>query len=95
MDCPRCGGSLTSYQLADAETVACDDCIYVGVSVDHTSKNQRPEPWTDALERFYRGQQSVEQVEEIVAHEDVPLSDAVIPVFEAADRTDASAEQNG
>ena len=75
MDCPRCGGTLTAYKLGDAETVACDDCVYVGVPVDHTSATERPESWTEALERFYEQHRA----------EDVPLSDAVVPVFEDAD----------
>lgn len=95
MDCPRCGGSLTQYQLADAETVACDDCIYVGVSVDHTSEKGQRESWTEALDRFYQ-EHSAEQVEEVLAHEEVPLSEDVLPVFESAEEqasaTDDDAE---
>ena len=55
MDCPRCGGSLSQYRLGDAETVACDDCIYVGVAVDHTSEPGHRESWTEALDRFEAG----------------------------------------
>jgi hypothetical protein len=90
MDCPRCGGSLTQYQLADADTVACDDCIYVGVAVDHTSEKGSRESWTEALDRFYQ-QHSAEQVEELLDHEDVPVPDDVKPIFERADEADGDA----
>lgn len=85
MACPRCGGSLTVYQLADAQSVACDDCTYVGVSVDHTSDAQQHESWDDAIERFYQGAKSVEQVKELVDHETVPFSDADAVVEELID----------
>jgi hypothetical protein len=78
MDCPRCGGSLTHYQLADAETVACGDCTYVGVPVDHTSEQTHHESWTEALNRFHQ-EHSAEQDKDTA-----PFSAAVIPVFEAA-----------
>jgi len=93
MDCPRCGGSLTEYQLADAETVACDDCSYVGVAVDHTSETGQRESWTEALDRFYQ-EHSAEQVKEVLAHEEVPLSEDVLPVFESAE-AEASADDDG
>jgi len=94
MDCPRCGGSLTRYQLSDAETVACDDCSYVGVSVDHTSEQGRQESWTEALDRFYR-EHSAEQVQEVLAHEAVALSEDVLPVFEAAEEHASEGEPDG
>jgi hypothetical protein len=101
MDCPRCGGSLSQYRLGDAETVACDDCIYVGVAVDHTSEPGHRESWTEALDRFYQ-QHSEEQVEELLDHEDITVPADVKPIFErpaeadgdAADGDDSSGKQS-
>ena len=53
MACPRCGGALISYQLGDAETVVCRDCVYVGITVDHTADGGETESWDDALDRFH------------------------------------------
>lgn len=53
MVCPRCGGPLVFYQLGDAETMACQDCTYVGIAVDHTADGGERESWDDALDRFH------------------------------------------
>lgn len=56
MECPRCGGSLTTFTLAGSRATVCESCEYVGVPADH-----RPEPhdesesWQEALERFHDG----------------------------------------
>jgi len=84
MDCPRCGGTLSSYRLADAETVACDDCIYVGVPVDHTSEGHQRESWTEALDRFYQRHHTSAD------DETAPTSDAVKPVFETTGEATAA-----
>ncbi len=52
MDCPRCGGRLDRYELADRVEASCDDCGYVGVPVDHGSERPTDEPWTDVVERY-------------------------------------------
>ena len=63
MVCPRCGGRLTAYELSDAETVSCEDCSYIGVSVDHTSSGGERESWDEAIDRFY-DQHGAESVDE-------------------------------
>lgn len=52
MDCPRCGGRLDRYELADRVEASCDDCGYVGVPVDHESERPADEAWTDVVERY-------------------------------------------
>ena len=97
MDCPRCGGTLTVYRLAETETVACEDCAYVGVPVDHTSAAERAESWTEALSRFYEQHRSDTPVDEVVTREGVPRPDAVRPVFEdaSASAAEAAAPERG
>ncbi|WP_262176296.1 hypothetical protein [Haloarcula laminariae] len=57
MECPRCGGTVTRYRLGEREAIGCQECAYVGVSVDHTAKRGPPESWDDAIDRFQdRGQ---------------------------------------
>ncbi|MFC7076270.1 TFIIB-type zinc ribbon-containing protein [Haloarcula halophila] len=65
MDCPRCGDPLESYRLGDSETVACGNCSYLGVPVDHKSESRRRESWDDALDRFNDQKQTVKKVTEI------------------------------
>lgn len=60
MECPRCGGDVTVYRLGSNETVACDDCEYAGIPVEHGSEPQPSESWTAAIERFYDGHRSGE-----------------------------------
>jgi hypothetical protein len=52
MDCPRCGGPITVYELGDAVSKVCEDCSYVGVIVDHRREDTDIESWDDALNRF-------------------------------------------
>jgi len=99
MECPRCGGTVTRYRLGERETIGCDECAYVGVSVDHTAEHGPPESWDDAIDRFQAQGQTVERV----TREDLPVEvppadsgadaieaeladevDLVIPVFDAA-----------
>lgn len=53
MACPRCGGTLESYTLSGRRAESCEQCGYVGVSVEHESEPEEVESWNDALERFY------------------------------------------
>jgi len=52
LDCPRCGGTLSTFSLSDATAVACDDCGYVGVEADHSGEPTFAESWADAFARF-------------------------------------------
>lgn len=52
MNCPRCGGSIESFQLGDARSQVCQDCEYVGIPTDHGAERSSSESWSDALERF-------------------------------------------
>jgi hypothetical protein len=97
MVCPRCGGSLTAYELSDAETVSCEDCSYIGVSVDHTSSGGRRESWDEAIDRFYEQHRDetvdAEDVEVLPDDADVLDESAKIkPTYAAAD--DDGREEN-
>ncbi|MFC7165629.1 hypothetical protein [Halospeciosus flavus] len=50
--CPRCGGTLSSYVFFGYETVACDDCGFLDADADHTAHPVERESWDAALERF-------------------------------------------
>jgi hypothetical protein len=52
MDCPRCGGHVTVFELEEAVSRVCEDCSYVGVLVDHRPEDASLESWDDALDRF-------------------------------------------
>jgi hypothetical protein len=54
MACPRCGGDLDRYQHGDDEAVACSDCGWTGISVDHHGEIRTPDTWSDALNRFHQ-----------------------------------------
>ncbi|MBX0285764.1 hypothetical protein [Haloarcula salinisoli] len=69
MNCPRCGGTLTRYRLGERETVGCQECEYVGVTVDHTAEHGPPESWDDAIDRFEEQGQSVAKIR----REDLPV----------------------
>ena len=56
MECPRCGESMTHYQLGDSETWSCEGCQYSGVPVEHRSNKSTPESWDECLQRFYSEQ---------------------------------------
>lgn len=53
MNCPRCGGTVTIYQLDDRESHICGDCEYVGIDVEHGTKPEEVESWDEAMMRFY------------------------------------------
>lgn len=52
-ECPRCRAPLERLSLADVETVACHECGYADVPVDHESEPEQIESWRDAINRFY------------------------------------------
>lgn len=52
MDCPRCGGNVTVFELDEAVSQVCEDCSYVGVLADHRREDVAIESWDDALTRF-------------------------------------------
>ena len=52
MDCPRCGGHVTVFELEGAVSQVCEDCSYVGVVADHRPEGMDVEPWDDALSRL-------------------------------------------
>ena len=56
MECPRCGGPLSRYQLGEKVSYACDRCVYVGIEVSHRTDPRPPESWDEALSRFYHRQ---------------------------------------
>lgn len=53
MECPRCGGPLSRYQLGEKVSYACDECVYVGIEVSHRTDPRQLESWDEALSRFY------------------------------------------
>lgn len=54
MDCARCGGELETYTLGGNEAYVCGECGFVDTPVDHeATPRPEPEPWEEALERFY------------------------------------------
>lgn len=56
MDCPRCGGTLDRYRQGDREAASCPGCGWTGISADHRGDIRAPEPWSEALRRFHRGE---------------------------------------
>ena len=78
MECPRCGGTLTHYTLGEREAFGCQDCAYVGISVDHTAEHGPPESWDDAIDRFQAQGQTVT----VVTRDDLPTE---VPVAELPD----------
>ncbi|MFC6717604.1 hypothetical protein ACFQGT_04020 [Natrialbaceae archaeon GCM10025810] len=54
-ECPRCQAPLERLSLADVETIACRDCGFADIPVDHESERDEPESWRDAINRFYDG----------------------------------------
>ncbi|WP_165872031.1 hypothetical protein [Natrarchaeobius halalkaliphilus] len=53
-ECPRCQGSLERLSLGEASTVACSNCGYADIPVEHDRPRDEPESWRDALNRFYQ-----------------------------------------
>ncbi|MFB6095790.1 MAG: hypothetical protein ABEJ74_00185 [Haloferacaceae archaeon] len=55
MECPRCGGVLTTFTLGEARAVVCESCEYVGVPIDHQPPpGEEGESWDEVLERHRR-----------------------------------------
>ena len=79
MECPRCGGRLTRYRLEDRETVGCQQCAYVGVSVDHTAQHGPPESWDDAIDRFQEQGQTVKRVTSAELPPEIPAAESTEP----------------
>ncbi|RNJ26311.1 hypothetical protein [Halosegnis longus] len=52
MDCPRCGGDVTVFELDEAVSQVCEECSHVGVLADHRREDAPIESWDDALTRF-------------------------------------------
>lgn len=54
MACPRCDTPLTTYALADRDTVAvvCEQCGFADVPAAHGDNDTDRESWDDALDRF-------------------------------------------
>ena len=42
--------------MGGSEATVCDSCGYVGVPADHHGEIESPEPWSEALRRFYARQ---------------------------------------
>jgi predicted nucleic acid-binding Zn-ribbon protein len=63
MDCPRCGERLDRYRQGDREASSCPGCGWTGVSADHHGETRIPEPWSEALRRFYRGERRTLEAE--------------------------------
>lgn len=76
MECPRCGGTLTRYRLGEREAIGCQECAYVGVSVDHTATHGPPESWDDAIDRFQAQGQSVKTETRADLPADVPAAES-------------------
>lgn len=88
MECPRCGGRLTRYRLGEREAVGCQECAYVGVSVDHTAEHGPPESWDDAIDRFQAQGQSVTTVTRADLPADVPAEGEATASPEDAESAD-------
>lgn len=52
MNCPRCGGHVTVFELGEAVSQVCEDCSYVGVLCDHRPEDGEIESWDEALTRL-------------------------------------------
>ncbi|ACV10628.1 conserved hypothetical protein [Halorhabdus utahensis DSM 12940] len=54
MECPRCGGDLTTFALGGekATAVVCESCGFSGVPASHRYEGGEPESWDRAMERF-------------------------------------------
>lgn len=54
MRCPRCGGSLATFAIeeADESAVVCESCGFAGVPASHHSERADEESWERAIERF-------------------------------------------
>lgn len=63
MECPRCGGNLTTFALggAKATAVVCESCGFSGVPASHRYEDGDPESWDRAIERFDSDRPSAER----------------------------------
>jgi hypothetical protein len=54
MRCPRCGGTLTTFSVgeADRSAVVCDACGFADVSASHRPEEADRESWESAMARF-------------------------------------------
>lgn len=88
MDCPRCGGPLSTFavETTDRSAVVCESCGFAGVPASHRSAQQTPESWERAVERFEAAGVSLEQSRQIGRAEAV-----VVPTADPDSRVDAAA----
>ena len=77
MDCPRCNGTVTHFQLDGRESLLCERCGYVGIIATHESTKQPTESWDDVLRRYG----SVTQTKRVEAdrHQTVLVADTDTP----------------
>lgn len=54
-ECPRCRSPLERLSLDGVSTIACTQCGYADVPIEHTSDRSDPESWREAIRRFYDG----------------------------------------
>jgi DNA-directed RNA polymerase subunit M/transcription elongation factor TFIIS len=80
MDCPQCGGTLSTFTFDGREAFVCEECGYVGIEADHHGEPVEVESWTDALRRFHE-----EHVPEAVGSERTPVEHAFRNAVEDAD----------
>ncbi|WP_254809615.1 hypothetical protein [Natronosalvus amylolyticus] len=52
-ECPRCQTPLERLSLGEVTTLACNNCGFADVPVDHESRPREYESWRDAFNRFY------------------------------------------
>lgn len=52
LECPRCGTTLSTFDLDGATAVTCEGCGYAGVEADHSGEPRLVESWEDAFARF-------------------------------------------
>ena len=89
MECPRCGGPLSRYQLGEKVSYACDECVYVGIEVSHRADPRPLESWDEALSRFYH-RQTTEEPPSDNSDDDGPAERA-----EGAEATRDAADEGG
>lgn len=89
MECPRCGGPLSRYQLGEKVSYACDECVYVGIEVSHRTDPRPLESWDEALSRFYHRQTTEEPPS------DSPNDDTTAERVEGAEATRGAADEGG
>ena len=89
MDCPRCGGTVVTYELAGATALDCEDCGYVGVPADHSPDPADEESWDEALRRYHERRDAERRTRRI------ELGDMAyrVPTALAEDVSDLTAKQ--